>query len=632
MNTHHNSRLVSRFTRPIALAIALLAAAVPTWSASPRTEGERVLDCSSTIAVRKDGSLLVRETIQVNSLGIAIQNGITREFAAQGQQSPPALTVQDVKLDGQPAPFHVEESPFFRRIVIGETDQPLTTGPHTYSLQYETAPVVADAGGRDRLLWSITGSNWNLPIDAVTGTIELPKGVSQDDVSIEGTTGLEGSRGKRYSFDFDTPGAVTFTAAGLSAGEGLTAKVSWPTGFVRHRSWGIPLFVLENTGVVVSFVGAFVLLLYWLVLRFYFGRTATGKRMAVRTTPPNSVSAAGLRCLRHRTSAENKLLTVAIVSLARAGILTVEQAEGDYILRRTEENYQALPSEERDFAKALFGLEESVSLKLNPGRIRTAMHTLNHALARNYAKGFASIWAFAWPPLAVSGLAVLVSLFLEVRTDLKEDFLPAFLLLLVSVVCTGLVYWVWPASIREWKEDPKESQLPGAIGPNRSQMMLAILLLALLIAVLVLLATKTSFLWTLLLAVHTGVNLCFMKIMRVPTARGQRLLDELEAFRFQMRKLAANPALAVENSEQPEAVFEQYMDHALALDLEAHWTRLIQPGPNMNMNSNQPEQEPYRPAWYTGEDFLNFYLRKPPTNRAAEAVASFSAPGGSWSR
>ncbi len=593
-------RLPKRAT--LLLSVALIFSFLPALGAPLRLENERVLNFASRITTRMNGSLEVAETIEVNGLGIAIQNGICREFSMPGRQSTPKLTIREVKMDGQPAVFRMESSGLNKRLCIGDPEQPLITGLHTYSILYDTAPLVADVNGRDRLFWDVTGSNWNIPIDSVTATIELPKGLPQEDLSVEGTTGTLPSRAKRYSFDFDAPGTVEFTAQALAPGDGLTIKLDWPLGYVRHRSWGIPLVMLEHSGAFVALIGLAVLLLYWGVLWFYWGRPPALGRLPARTTPPNAVSAAGLRYLRQRMT-DGKMFTVVLVSLARTGILSVEETEGGHTLRRTTADFHSLAPEERDFAKLLFGGQESVSLNANPARVKNASRVLRKALQKSYARSFTPIRTFAWPALIVCGLSVMSSLFLEVRPDLKSEFLPAFLLLLVFIVSVTLLRQVWPSSLKEWRRDPNESRVPGGTEPNRPQMVTAALVSVMLVGVVVLLATKVNTVWALLLAAQTAANVWFMKIMQVPTPRGQRLLDELEAFRLYLRKLCAANAIASEDQEQRQSTFEEFADHALAFDLEGDWIlRLEQPG----------DQAELHPAWYEGEHFKQFYTRKAP--------------------
>ncbi len=591
----------------VALVLVLLtAASLPVLGAPPRLENERVLSFASRIIAHKDGSLQVAETIEVNGLGIAIENGICREFSQRGQQAAPKLTVREVKMDDQPTVFRVEDSGLARRICVGDPDQPLITGLHTYKILYDTAPLVTEASGRDRLLWDVTGSNWTIPVDSVTVAIELPQGVPQEELSVEGSvegmTGNEGSRAKRYSFDFDTPGTVAFTAQSLAPGEKFTVKLDWPLGYVRHRTWGIPLVMIEHSGAFVALIGLVVLLLYWAVLWFYWGRPPALGRLPARTTPPNSVSAAGLRYLRQRAT-DGKMFTLVLVSLARTGIMTIEETGGGYTLRRTNADFHSLAPEERDFAKLLFGGQESVALNVHPARVKNASRVLRKALKKSYARSFTPVRAFAWPALIVSGLAIIASLILEVRPDLKSEFLPAFLLLMVFMVGVTLLRQIWPASLNDWKSDPQEAQVPGGTEPNRPQMVTAILVSIMLIGVVVLLATKVSSVWALLLAAQTAVNVCFMKIMQVPTPRGQRLLDELEAFRLYLRKLCAESTIAFEDPEQRQSTFEEFADHALAFDLEGDWfLRIEQPS----------DQAEFRPAWYEGEHFKQFYTRKVP--------------------
>lgn len=612
---------MSTSRKPVLLAVAaaVICLALPTWGAPQHLENERVTDMNAKLTLRKNGSLLVQEIIQVNVLGITLQNGIIREFPGTAQLPAPKLSVQEVKMDDQPVPFHVDQVGTTARIVVGEADQPLVTGLHTFILLYETNPIVAEQDGRDHFVWDVTGWNWDIPLDSVTATVELPKGLPPEELMVEGSTGGEGPRSKRYAFDFDTPGAVTFTAAGLQRNEGLAMTLDFPLGYIRHRSWGIPLVILEHSGIFVALLGLTSVALYWGVLWFIYGRTPKLIRQAPRTTPPSAVSAAGLRYLRQRT-ADPKALTVVLLSLARVGILRIEEADDTYTLRRTTADFHSLSPEERDVAKALFRDEESLILKTSPLRVKTAMSTLKKSLKRSYSKAFTPVRAFAWPALTVSALTMLASLYLEVRPFVNEQFLPGLILIVVFAVCVTLLHHVWPRSLKEWKYDTKEANLSGGVaGPNRPQMVTALLLCVMLLGVVVLLAVKVAVLWALLLAAQTAVNAFFMKIMQVPTPRGQRLLDELEGFRFHLRKLSSESAI---NSEEPElryATFEQYLDFALAFDLDSEWVRRI----------DAPTDEPYRPDWYDGEHFADFYLRKSRTGLAGlPGLEAFGATGG----
>ncbi len=604
MKTHHVIPVALRFLHRAAVLFLLFAVSLPAWSASAQLDREKVLKIDSKVTIRKDGSLLVHEVIDVNVLGLQIQNSIVRAFAPDSQRPAPNITVQEVKMDEKPAPFHVEDVGSVRRIVIGDPEQPLLTGRHTFTLVYETSPLVLSADGRDHFNWNVTGWNWTVPIDDVIATIELPKGTPFGELVVGGSTGGDGSRNKRYSFDFDTPGAVAFSAEALAPKEGLSVSLDWPGGYIRHKTWGVPVALMENPGTFVALLGLGILLLYWGVLWFFFGRAPKLARQIPRTEPPAGVSAVGMRYLKLR-SADAKSFTVLLLALGRSGVATIEESNEGYTVRRTSADFHSLAPEEREFAKALFGTHDSVSLKSSSPAIGKAQRALRKALANSYSKAFAPVTAFAWPALIVSSLAVITSLYLEVRSNLAEEFLSAFLLTLVFLVCVILLRHIWPSSLKDWKVRPEELHVPGAAGTGVSaQKWTAILLLVMLVGVFVMLATKVSFLWTFVMAVQAAVNLWFMKIMHVPTARGHRLMDDTEGFKFHLRKLAAESTFNAEFGDERQRVFGEYLDYAMAFDLEKEWARRTDVG---------GDEPPYCPTWYTGENFRLFYLRRSPS-------------------
>jgi len=612
--------------RSIAEVCLLLAALAPlaTYLVSPVCSAaldgadalgarEQIVSFDSDITVRKNATLLVRETIRVRSLGEAIRHGIYREFVAQNGEPAMRFRVSEAQLDGKPVPFREEENNGNRRIYLGAAESALSPGEHEFSLLYETEPVISERDGRDRLYWNVTGNHWEFPIRWAKATVHLPEGIPQDALNPEGFTGPHGAAGKNYLFDLDTPGAVTFTAGMLARHEGLTISVDWPRGFI-HRGWGIPLFFLNDAGLSVALAFLVLLLVYWSISWSWFGKDPAGGTIAARNNPPQALSPAGARYLRQMWL-DNKTFTTAIVSMASAGVLQVEDNGEDFVLRRTRSDFHSLAPEERALARALFGASETVSLRMEARRVRKALAAFSKALKDRYGKYFSGNSQFAAPAWVITALAVAWSWYLVVRWK-REDVLPSLILLICIAGCIILLRHFWPTSLKEWKNPAVSAKSSAPIEVERRNFWLVLGLVVVLGVLAFALAQSTSIVWTSILAAFVTMNFVFTRLMKSPTPEGQRLLDELEGFRRHLIQLR------FENEEPVgahRAAFERCMGYAMALDIEVQWARRFYKA----LEQAAEQGGSYAPDWYVGLSFHRFFLR--PSLGNAAAAASLAA-------
>ena len=116
-------------------------AAAPAAAQTERTERIRSFD--SRITVNPDGSMLVQETIDVESAGIDIVHGIYRDFPTRNQIAPAIAIPCSLTSSGSIAT--ATTSPITRRhlttacgctLAVQAIDLP--DGPHTYEFEYRT--------------------------------------------------------------------------------------------------------------------------------------------------------------------------------------------------------------------------------------------------------------------------------------------------------------------------------------------------------------------------------------------------------------------------------------------------------------------------------------------------------------
>ena len=155
---------------PMRLLIVALAALASLLHPQAAAAEERILRFDSNIAVGRDGTLDVTETIHVRVENIAINHGIFRDLPDQipGNRRPPGqgrVRAGRYLLDGQAEPNKVETLTNGIRIRIGSADRTVPPGEHIYMIRYRASRMIGRFDGYDELYWNATGNGWDFPID-----------------------------------------------------------------------------------------------------------------------------------------------------------------------------------------------------------------------------------------------------------------------------------------------------------------------------------------------------------------------------------------------------------------------------------------------------------------------------------
>jgi len=177
----------------IVLALALLI----FGATAAHAQTERILDFVSDVEMQPDSSLDVTETIRFEVLGTQIRHGINRDFptdyrARWGSRSTTGFVLEDVRLDGDTVPTQQSRLENGVRIRIGDPDQLVPPGIHTYTIRYLTWWQVSFGSNRDGLDWNVTGNGWTWPIDRAELRLRGPEGLVWYSVRL--FTGPPGSR------------------------------------------------------------------------------------------------------------------------------------------------------------------------------------------------------------------------------------------------------------------------------------------------------------------------------------------------------------------------------------------------------------------------------------------------------
>jgi uncharacterized membrane protein YgcG len=198
--------------------------------ASGPAGAERITSYAAQIMIRRDGSILVTETITYD-FGSDRRHGIFRVIPVRlhydgSHDRIYPVTVRSVRSPDAPGQYTVHDDGSFVRIRIGDPAQTIT-GQHTYILSYRVRGGLTAAAGGDRLSWNAVGTQWKVPIDRATVQVGGPAAVTRA-ACFAGPFGsvLPCQRAGI------TGGIARFGQAGLGRHEGLTVVVAIPSSAV----------------------------------------------------------------------------------------------------------------------------------------------------------------------------------------------------------------------------------------------------------------------------------------------------------------------------------------------------------------------------------------------------------------
>ncbi|MBI0559440.1 DUF2207 domain-containing protein [Pectobacterium parmentieri] len=203
-----------------------------------RGMGERILLFDSQAHFQLDGSMLVDETIQVQSNGEQMKRGIFRTFPLvwhrqDGSTFRLQYQIKQVLRDGVPEHYTLEQAHEELKVLIGSADRLLPPGIYRYRLHYQVSNHFSRFPDWDELYWNVTGNGWRYPIDKVRFRLYLPEqdgfltpdGKDSRLRSVDVYTGSVGEKG--HHARILAAGNIETTAP-LGIGEGVTVAYTWP--------------------------------------------------------------------------------------------------------------------------------------------------------------------------------------------------------------------------------------------------------------------------------------------------------------------------------------------------------------------------------------------------------------------
>jgi uncharacterized membrane protein YgcG len=218
-------RSVSAVVAAIALAVV---PALPA-AAAEGTAGEKITSYDVRLAVQRDGSMQVQETIAYD-FGTHQRHGIDRDIDTEQRYDGShnrRYPVSDVTVSSADAPAQVQVSGGGSEtsLRIGDPDRTVT-GSHTYRISYTVAAATTRLPDHDELYWNAVGPGWSVPVEDITVQVSGEQ-VTKATCFAGPPGGTAGCRSAQASGP-----SATYRGDSLAPGDVLTVVAAFPPGTV----------------------------------------------------------------------------------------------------------------------------------------------------------------------------------------------------------------------------------------------------------------------------------------------------------------------------------------------------------------------------------------------------------------
>lgn len=569
---------------------------------------ERIRLFDSHITVNADGSMRVRETIEVQATGAQIRHGIYRDFPTRykdrlGNDYSVRFEIVSVERNGRPEPYHVSKLSNGVRAYFGDANRLLPPGTYTYAFAYETDRQLGFFPGHDELYWNVTGNGWGFPIDLATAIVVLPQAVKESIQQVDAYTGYQGEKGKAFSSERDKDGNPTFRAEHLLANQGLTIVVTWPKGLIAAPAAGRKVrdWIADNKAASAGLIGLAAILFYYIVVWSLLGRDPRRGTIVPLYEPPDNMSPAAIRYLK-RMGFDAKVFSSAIVDMAVKGYLRIgrelsSNLSDKYCLTRREAFAQAkdkLSADEKAVVQELFESYnynnvwlEQLNYKLLQWAKKAMVSVLKAAIDEAYFTAN-TIYLLPGIVLAVAALTALFVLSLGEKNP-DASSMSAFLGGWTAVVCLLITF-----CFEQWKAlGGKEV---GVLG------LFALVFLASEILLIAVFRIEIGLLRCLAIVALIVSNIPFYYLLKAPTQAGRKLLDRVDGFKMFLEAVEGPRVATLLPVKKTPELFERFFPYALALGVEHAWMQQFA-GVLAQAGTTPGGERGYKPSWYSGGSF-----------------------------
>ena len=615
----------------------LLAACLSLSAAlAARGPSERILDYHSDITLEDDGSLLVTETITVNSAGQQIRHGIFRDFPTTykdplNNRYVVGFQMLSATCDSAPEQFRVEDQFNGKRIYLGNPRTMVGLGRHVYTITYTTNRQLGFYKDHDELFWNVTGNGWDFPIDSASATVHLPLNIPADKVALSGFTGPKGSRESQLASSTDDAGFEFAAQRPLVWHEGLSILLQWPKGYITPPTFSqnLEFFFRDNRGALLLGAGFLVTLLYYLIAWSAVGRDPTRGVIMALYEPPANLSPSAMRYLM-RMGYDNKTFAAAILDMAVRGFLKITEESGAYRLILTGQDNRVLTPDEKQIASELFEGRNDILLKQeNHTPIKSAMVATQKWLKTAEEKTyFLTNSRYLIPAFFISLLVALAYFASLGFAGTIGGLFISLWLTIWTVAVSALVL----GALAAWREVLRGGH--SAVISGGRALFLTLFALPFLggeVLGLFFLTKITSLSFGVFLIATGILHGVFVHLMKAPTFAGRRLMDQVEGFKMFLGSVDGDRLNRAAPPQQTPEVFEKFLPYALALNVEQDWANKFSGILSAAGTAPGSSGSAYTPSFYSGSSWSSFsgagFASSFGSSLTSAISSSSSAPG-----
>ncbi|MBE7325007.1 DUF2207 domain-containing protein [Nocardioides sp. Y6] len=299
-------------------------------------EPTRITRYNAVFEVDDDGDMAVTETLIVR-FPVGDRHGIFRffdEYDAEDTSVPRVPREVSVTRNGRAEEFERsrQHNGRFHVLKIGDADETLERGDHTYVIRYEIEDVLLDRGDEvSRFYWDLIPAGWAQPIDAAVLTVRLPAAPSGDVRCAEGAGSADNCRARV------TDNTITVETDDLEPNTPVTVQADLPVAapvaesrLVWPVSWSPVLgrwpWLLAIVAIVAVAVG-------WLGRRIAAPTFEEPPAFPLQYAPPPDLGPAqGAYLLTERPS--RHALVATLMHAAERGAVRLERGEDEWVVTR----------------------------------------------------------------------------------------------------------------------------------------------------------------------------------------------------------------------------------------------------------------------------------------------------------
>ncbi|MCU0621584.1 MAG: DUF2207 domain-containing protein [Gemmatimonadales bacterium] len=339
--------------------LALLALAAPAAAQRAYT----IDRFDAVVAVRRDAAIEVTETVTATFTGS--WNGIYRRIPVRYRNQQGFDWTIGLELlgatDERGALLRTETSRERHYVKYKVWIPGAADASRTIVLRYRATNALRFFDDHDELYWNVTGDEWDVPIGAMSATIELPPGASG--VRATAFNGLYGAASQEATVTVEGGRVGVAMPRPLAYREGVTAVVGWDKGVVAEPT-ALDRFValVRDNWPLALPIPVFVGMLSLWRRR---GRDPASLPVSVRYAPPEGLTPAEAGTLVDERIDMRDIIAT-LVDLAVRGFLRIEEIEEEhlfglvkqreYVFHRLKEQdaYRDLGEHERRVLRGVF--------------------------------------------------------------------------------------------------------------------------------------------------------------------------------------------------------------------------------------------------------------------------------------